>query len=380
MRRLTAALLVSLALVAHVTAPAQASPPEVSAEGAVLWDPHDDRVLWGSNETTPLPPASTTKIMTVLLALEAGTIEDTVTVSEKAAAIGRQPGAATLYLDAGERIAMRSLLSGLILRSGNDAAVAVAEHVAGTEDAFVVQMNARAAELGLRDTSFINASGLTDDLEHHASALDLARLAEVALRDDDFAEWAGASTLTIPSIGAVVSRNELLGVYPGANGVKTGYTALAGLCLVASAERGHRRLIAVVLNSEASFTDSSAILDHGFDDFHRPQPARPGRAATTYRWTGAAVAAVPSEKLAITVARRRPALWRTVLLPAVTLPVAEGAPLGRADLVVGDRVVDTTPLLADEAVQAPADAAGAGGAVADALRAFARLHVADRDL
>jgi D-alanyl-D-alanine carboxypeptidase len=159
----------------------QALERQVSASGAVLWDPLDQRVLWGREADVPRRIASTTKIMTTWLALEAGTLDDTVTVSATAAAADSQPGAASLGLRAGEQISMRSLLTGLMLRSGNDAAVAVAEHVAGSEAAFVDQMNAEARRLGLDTTNFINASGLTNAPEHRASPRDLAVLAQTAM-------------------------------------------------------------------------------------------------------------------------------------------------------------------------------------------------------
>ena len=387
MRRLSAAAAVAICLLGGL-APAQAEEPSVTAEGAVLWDPVDDRVLWGKNETRSLPPASTTKIMTVLLALEEGAVDDTVTVSAKAVAIGRRPGAANLNLRPGQEIPMRSLLQGLLLRSGNDAAVAVAEHISGSEDAFVEKMNARAAELGMNDTHFINSTGLTNDTDHAASALDLAKLADAALRNRDFAQWAAAEVMTVASVGVLENRNELLGSYDGANGVKTGYTALAGLCLVASAQRGDRPLIAVVLNSDdattqGSFIDAGRVLDHGFDDFRLLRPVRPARAAATYRWHDTEVDVVAQEPLTRTVAVGRRAQLDVELAPTVDRPVEAGATLGTARLVVGRNVVDETTLVAGEAVPAaqPQPAAdAAGGAVADTLRAFARSAPVSRRL
>ena len=356
--------------------------PAVTATGAVLWDPVDDQVLWGKEETQPLPPASTTKIMTVLLALEAGALGDTVTVSAVAAEVGRRPGAATLGLDAGQQVPMRSLLQGLVLRSGNDAAVAVAEHVAGSEEAFVEKMNARAAEMGLTDTQFLNATGLTDDLDHRSSAADLALLAEVAMDNRDFASWAGADRMNVASFGLLENRNELLGQYPGATGVKTGFTNLAGLCLVASATRDGRRLIAVVLDSEASFSDTIKILDHGYDDYRRAQPARAGERVAQYRWSRERVGLRAVEAIGKTLPRPQDASWRVLLEPSVALPVEQGQTLGRAELVVDGDVVAQTPLTAARSVAAPPPrpaAATAGGAVQEALRDFAVLYPVDRD-
>ena len=384
MRRLLAvvALVVALASPAPAGAqPAAADEPDVTAEGAVLYDAADDRVLWGAGEQQPLPPASTTKVMTVLLALEAGAIDDTVTVSATAAEIGRRAGAATLNLREGQTIPMRSLLEGLVLRSGNDAAVAVAEHVAGSEDAFVDKMNARAAELGMDDTNFINATGLTDDEDHHASALDLALLADVALENPHFARWAATATAEVPGLGRMTNRNELLGSYPGATGVKTGYTNLAGLCLVASAERDGHELIAVVLGSEESFVDARRILDHGYTAYRRAAPVDEDARVVPYRWAGARVRLRAAEALGQTVTADAEATWRVVLEPWAQLPVQRGEPLGRAQLMVDGEVVDETPLTAGKAVEAVAPengAVAAGGAVQDAIRAFARLQAVER--
>ena len=384
MRRLLAA--VALLAVLAPSPPAAAQPsdpatPDVTAKGAVLYDAGDDRVLWGSGENEPLPPASTTKVMTVLLALEAGTIDDTVTVSPAAAEIGRRAGAATLNLRAGQQIAMRSLLEGLVLRSGNDAAVAVAEHVAGTEDAFVDKMNARAAELGMRNTNFINSTGLTDDLDHHSSALDLALLADVALRNPHFARWAATEVADVPGLGVLTNRNELLGSYRGATGVKTGYTNLAGLCLVASAERGEHALISVVLGSDDSFADSRRILDHGFAAYRRVTPVDEGERVGRYRWAGVRVPLRAAEGIGRTLPTEQEAQWQVNLEPWAQLPVQRGATLGTAQLVVDGQVIDETSLTAGRTVEAaPVDdgAAAAGAAVQDAIRAFARLRSIDR--
>ena len=365
---------------------ASAAEPDVTAEGAVLWDPADDRVLWGKSASLRLRPASTTKIMTVLLALEAGTIDETVTVSRAAYEEGQSPGGATLGLQPGQTLPMRSLLAALLLRSGNDAAVAVAEHVAGSEAAFVEKMNARAAELGLDDTNFINSSGLTDDLEHRVSALDLARLAEVAMRNKTFAAWAAAPVLDIAPFGVLENRNLLLTRYEGANGVKTGYTALAGLCLVASVRRDGRTLYSVVLNSDdttsdGSFNDTEAIFDHGFTDFSRVRIAAAGGELVAYRWAGDAVALEAEESLARTVAAGRSARWRVRLVPEAERPVPAGEQLGEAQLLVGGQVVDSSTLHAAEDVPAPPAAppgAAAGSAVQDAVRGFARLYAAER--
>lgn len=373
--RLAVALLIAVvAFPAAGIAPAFADPPALTAAGAVLWDPADQRVLFGKEETVSRPMASTTKIMTTLLALEAGAADDELTVSPAAAT----QGGASLGLIAGQRLPARSVLAGLMLRSGNDASQAIAEHVAGTEAAFVRRMNSRAAELGLSATRFLNASGLTDDPGHHASPLDLARLAEVAMSYPDLAAWAGAAQLTIPGLGTMDNRNELIGSYPGATGVKTGFTSLARYSLVGSAARDGRVLYAVVLGAEDNFGDVRRLLDHGFDDFRRAEPLAAGSAATRYHWADAAVGLVSDGALGATVVADTQAVaWRTVVEPARARPVRAGEVLGEAQLLVDGEVVRRVPLRAADDVAMPA-APRAGGAIQEAVRAFARLRHVDR--
>jgi len=346
---------------------------KVSAAGAVLWDPLDGRVLWGREEHVPRRIASTTKIMTTLLAIEAGTLDDTVTVSATAAGADSQSGAASLGLRAGEKIAMRHLLTGLMLRSGNDAAVAVAEHVAGSEAAFVKEMNAVARRLGLDATNFINASGLTDSPEHHASPRDLAVLAHAAMTHERFADIAGTSRASVAGLGTLESRNLLLDTYDGATGVKTGYTALAGQCLVASARRDGRELYAVVLDSTDTFADAAALLDLGYDAFTVVSTA--GAVAEVYRTAWGAIDLQAADTPARTVPADAKVRTRTVLVPTPPPQTTVGTVLGRTDLVVDGRVRARSPLRAmgpvpDESAVTPATAAGA--AIQEAIRAFVR--------
>lgn len=361
-------------------------PPDVTAAGWVLYDPLDRVVLAGREPTVGRPMASTTKVLTVLLALEElerGGVPPSLTVSREAAAVGQIAGAASLGLEAGDVVDVRELLAALVLRSGNDAAVAVAEHVAGSETAFVGRMNTRAVELRLFDTGFVNSTGLTDDVRHHASPLDLALIADVAMAHDDFAAWAGAETLTLPTFGTLENRNELLGAFPGATGVKTGFTNLAGLCLVASAERDGRRLYAVVLGSEDSFADAAALLDLGFAAYRRPAALEDGEEAGTYRLGTAAVPLVASGALTRTVAATADVRWRTTLQAEAAAPLVPGAPLGKAELIVDGESVAEVPLVAGAAVPAPSQedpSRAVGTAVVDAVRAFARLTPIEREV
>lgn len=350
------------------------SPPTISAEGAVLLDPLDGVVLADVDARTARPMASLTKIMTVLVALEAvevGQVAEELTVSAAAAATGQLPGVATLGLEAGDVVELRAVLAAELLRSGNDGAVAIAEHVAGSEPAYVAMMNQRADALGLEDTAFLDASGLSDDPAHHATPLDLALLGLEAMRHPDFAEWAGAAQLTVEPFGALENRNEMLFSYDGTTGVKTGFTSLAGQCLVASVERDGRTLYAVVLGSDDRVADTTALFDHGFTDYARPTPLRPGEPAATYRTALGDVTLSVAEDLARTVAVGADVQVATRLAPDVALPIEPGSPLGEAVLLVDGEPATRVALQADTGLAAPDDSAP--GALADALRAYARL-------
>lgn len=379
-RRVPVVLLLVLALLAGPagsaagrTAAPDAVADEVTAAGAVLWDPLDGRVLWARAPSMPRRMASTTKIMTALLAVEAGTLDDTVTVSAAAAAADAEPGAATLNLRAGQQVGMRSLLTAVMMRSGNDAAAAVAEHVTGSEDAFVAAMNGRARQLGLDDTRFLDATGLSDSAAHHASPADLARLAQTAMALPGFAELVGTYRADIPGFGTLTSRNLLLDRYRGATGVKTGYTALAGLCLVASATRDGRTYYTAVLDSDDTFADTTVLLDHAFDAF--TVAAADDVAAGVYRTAAGTVPLRIVDTAPHTVPVAGTVRVRSSLLPTPPSRITDGTRLGRAELVVDGEVVDTATIESAgplDGARTMTPAASAGAAVEDAIRAFVR--------
>lgn len=245
-------------------------PPPVSAVTWLLYDETYDLVLASEGADTERAMASTTKIMTALVAFENSSPEQTVVVSQNAADVGE----AEVPLVAGEELEISSLTTGLLVRSANDAAIAVAEGVAGSVEAFVDMMNAKAAALGLEHTHFTNPHGL-DEEGHYTSAADLLTMARAAMGMPVFADAVQAHVYRFPpdpegAFRVVENTNLLLWDYPGTIGVKTGYTLQAGRVLVAAAERGDRRLYAVVMGSDeedAHFEDASALLDYGFDAF-----------------------------------------------------------------------------------------------------------------
>ncbi len=224
----------------------------------------DGKTAWARRPDSRLPPASLTKVMTALLAIERGRLDEVVTVSRAAAA---ETGT-RLGLAPGDRMRAAELLAATLLVSANDAARALAEHVAGSETRFVEQMNARAAALGMRDTHFANATG-HDHKGHYATARDLALLAEAALKDAVFSELAAVVRMTVRTADRtrtfrLENKNEMVGRYRGVVGVKTGYTQAAGPCLIALAERGRTRVLLVMLNAPNRWWDGVAMLDSAF--------------------------------------------------------------------------------------------------------------------
>ncbi len=240
----------------------------ISARSAVLIDGTSGRVLYEHNAYEQLPMASTTKIMTGLLACESGKLEETV----KASAFASGTEGSSLWLKIGEKQTLKDLTYGLMLKSGNDAAVAIAEYLGGSTEAFALIMNKRAREIGAVNTSFKNPHGLDTD-DHYTTSFDLALIAKEAMKNDKFREIVSTKTYSIPMEGekwdrALKNHNKLLWQYDGCNGVKTGFTKKCGRCLVSSAEKSGQRLICVTLNAPDDWNDHKYLLDYGFENFH----------------------------------------------------------------------------------------------------------------
>ena len=325
----------------------------VAAKGAVLIDAKSGRVLFGQNENERFPMASTTKIMTALLALENCALDEEVTASENASG---EPGT-SIYLGVGETLSMEEMLYGLLLRSGNDAAVAIAEHVSGSVEAFAARMNARAAELDA-DAHFENPHGLDAD-GHEASALALARIFRQAMQNRDFRRITGTKKTTIPWVGndfsrVLISKNRLLTTYAGATGGKTGYTSDAGRCLVFSAEREGMELIGAVLSCPNWFEEAERMLDWGFENYHLEAPLSAGETACEAAVEGGmagTVRAVAERDLAAAVGEEE--TWRVEYdFPGgVRAPLEKGETIGTATLYIEGTPAAQTPLLAGEDVE-----------------------------
>jgi D-alanyl-D-alanine carboxypeptidase (penicillin-binding protein 5/6) len=256
--------------------PGPVAPPLPRARSFLLADPATGQVLLARDPRRARPMASTTKVMTALLVLERLPQRRVVTIGPGPT---RTSTPSTLGLRAGERLTVRQLLLGLLLESANDSAVALAEAVDGSEAAFVRRMNRRAAALGLTATHYASPHGL-DRPGHHTSARDLARLWTVAMRRPDFRALVATRRATIPGPRGprrFASRDELLFSYRWTEGGKTGFTNLAGRCLVASVSRGGRRLVGVALGSPNAFRDLRALFDYGFEALVRVRLARRGQ-------------------------------------------------------------------------------------------------------
>lgn len=249
------------------------TPFDVNARSAVLMDANTGTVLYAKNADQALPPASVTKVMTLLLVMEAvdsGTLalDDTVSVSEYAASMG----GSQVYLEPGETMAVEEMLKCVIIASANDAAVALAEKVAGSEEAFVSRMNERAAELGMDNTHFENVTGLDDDtVSHLTSAYDIALMSRELLTHPQILEYSGIWMDTIRD-GAfgLTNTNRLIRFYDGATGLKTGSISKAKFCISATAMREDLHLIAVIMGSDTRDTRNAAaksLLDFGFANY-----------------------------------------------------------------------------------------------------------------
>ena len=357
-----AAHLLAAAALAVTLKPAAAGAADlpVTSRAALLMEKTTGQVLFAQNEHEALEPASVTKVMTLLLTMEAidsGTIssDDVVTVSAYAAGMG----GSQVFLAEGEQITVEELLKAVCVASGNDAAAALAEQVAGTAELFVEKMNRRAAELGMNDTHFVNCTGMTAE-GHVTSAYDIALMSrELILHHPDIRRF---TTIWMDTIRGgtfqLANTNKLIRFYDGATGLKTGYTASAGYCISATAERDGMELIAVIMKApdkDTRSSDAKALLSYGFAAYTLAPaaPEEPLPPVPVAMGTQDAVQPVLETPEATVLLEKAAAggLTREVRLePSVAAPVTAGQVLGELTLKSGGDTVLTVPLTAGEDV------------------------------
>jgi len=327
---------------------ALAGAPEVKASAAILVDAETGQVLWSRNADARRPMASTTKIMTALLALEHGQLEKVVTVP---AGVDQIPES-SFHLIPGEKMTLRDLLLATVVRSANDAAVVVGREVAGSDAAFVEMMNRRAAELGMRDTAFKNPNGLHDK-GHYSTARDLAILARAAICLPLFNEMCATRSIVIERAASkdelVQNKARFLRDYAFADGIKSGYTRQAGACYVGSATRDGWRLVSVVMNSPNTSAETQALMEYGFKGFERVTLARAGDEGTTVGLKDGNPSRLPlllDSDLTCCVPRGSGPARTKVEIGYIPVPLNRGDKVGEMVALVGDRPVARVGLIA----------------------------------
>jgi len=360
-KRILSAVLALLLTLPLLSAAALAA-PEIAAPSAILMEASTGQILYEKDAHTRLAPASVTKVMTLLVimeALDSGRIAWTDTVTASAAAAAK--GGSQIFLEEGESMAMEDMLKSVVIASANDCATALAEHVAGSESAFVDMMNQRAGELSMTDTHFVNCTGLDDDpnaAEHLTSAHDIAVMSRELLKHDAIRKYTTIWMDTVRN-GAfgLTNTNKLVRFYDGATGLKTGFTSAAGYCLSASAQRDGMELIAVVMHCDTSvnrFESAKALLSYGFAGWCLVQPEPETALAPIPVTMGTAETVTPvaesSAPLLLEKGLQKSVKCRTELLPETEAPVEQGQRLGTLTVEADGNTVAEIPIVAQEAV------------------------------
>ena len=363
MKRCACIVIVTVLLMGLLLVPAGAVDMDIPAKSALLMDVATGTVLYEANPHEALAPASVTKVMTMLLIMEAidsGKIgwDDIVTASETAAA----KGGSQIYLKVGETMTVSDMVKSIAVSSANDCACAMAEHIAGSEAAFAEMMNQRAKELGMNDTHFVNCTGLDDSEEaktHLTSAYDIALMSRQLLKyHPDIKKYTTIWMDTVRNGAFGLSNtNKMVRFYSGATGLKTGFTSAAGYCLSASAQREGMELVAVVMGCETSpkrFGACKSLLDYGFANFALIAPEIPQDAAVSVKLgKEETVKAVPSgqDSMLIDKSQRGSVTTEVVLEEEVAAPVSKGQRLGPMTVKSGEQILAQIPMVADTGVE-----------------------------
>lgn len=352
MKKITAAILFCLILFCNAVAYAapEAVPDLSKAGGAVVIERDSLRILLEKDKDKKLPEASTTKIMTAILAIEKGNLNDVVTVSANASGVE----GSSIWLGVGEHITLENLIYGLMLSSGNDAAVAVAEHISGSVDTFVDEMNKKAKELGANNTNFVNPNGLYNQ-DHYTTAYDLALIAAYAMKNDTFRTIVSTVYREMPWEGheyqrVLKNKNRNLWQYDGATGIKTGYTKDSGRCYVGSAMRDGMEIITVLLDDYDMFADSREVLDYGFTNYKKMNIVSEGDAlgpADVIEGLPSTVNLVSGGSCSYPVTEEESASIRKVVTVAkISAPVTAGQEVGKIEVFLGEQKMTEIPVLA----------------------------------
>lgn len=328
--------------------------PEIAAKSYILVDHNSSKIIAQKNANVPMAPASITKVMTayvIFSELEEGNIklDDMVTVSKKA---WKTPGS-RMFIKVNSKVSVKELLQGMIIQSGNDASVALAEHIAGSEDTFAALMNQHALELGMSQTNFLNSTGLPD-ADHKTTARDLAILANALIkRFPKYYKWYSTKEYTYNNIKQP-NRNSLLWRDESVDGMKTGYTEEAGYCLLSSAKRNKMRLVSVVLGTKsmnARAQESQKLLNFGFRFYesHVIYPAsKPLKNIRIYKGAREKLAVGVAKDIAVTIPRGQ---YKN-LKPSINIrtpleaPVTKGTPLGKVEIKLDGKLLASSPLIA----------------------------------
>jgi len=334
------------------------APPTISAESAILLDAKTGQILYEKNSHRRSPPASTTKVLTAIIAIESGHLDDEVKVSPRAASTA----GSSMHLAPGQLISLRELVTGLLLRSGNDAAVAIAEHLAGSVENFVSIMNHKATLLDALDSHFANPHGLTAPL-HYSTAFDLAWISKYALTNPIFATIVNTRETNIDWLDrrgkeheqSLRNTNKLLWLLEEVDGVKTGTTDQAGPCLISSATRGNQQLIAVVLHDHSRWNDSMQLLLYGFDAYKLYEYANKNDVLSSIpveEGLSSIVDGIVEDQASLVVPTADyKKITVTVDLPEkIKAPVYQGQKIGEIIFMIGNQKVKTVAITAGQTI------------------------------
>lgn len=337
-------------------------PPTISGQSAVLMDAQTGKILYDKNPHERLPIASITKIMTAIVALDKGNLNAQVTVGDSVLDRNKVYGT-LLYLEPGEKFTLRQLMYGMLLNSANDAAVAVAQYIGGSVDQFVRMMNDEANHLGATDTHFVNPDGLSEP-NHYSSAADMAVFARYAMQNPTFREIVRTKSMVLPRSKPnlptqLENINKMLWLYPDIDGVKTGYTEEAGHTIIASSSRNGRRLIAVILKEpfpRTTYTDAENLLNYGFNSTYNQTLAKGNQLFTTVPVSdGQKLQLAPKSDVIVTQEDSDPIHYSLKVIPSkLSLPIKAGQVKGNLEVLNGNILVQTVPLVALNSVSAPA--------------------------